>query len=147
MTERRRISDENKAVVQRMFDEIINAHSVSRAEDFYDPNFVHHTLPPPFSRDLDGLKQYASEYFQACPDLHVTIDHMIAEGDWVTTHFTSHGTHQGELMGIPATGKEFTFSGVFTSRIVDGRFVEDWSYADDLGLLQQLGVAPSSAQA
>ena len=147
MTERRRISDENKAVVQRMFDEIINAHNVARAEDFYDPNFVHHTLPPPFSPDLDGLKQYASEYFQAIPDLHVTIDSMIAEGDWVATSFTSHGTHQGELMGIPPTGKEFTFSGVFTSRIVDGRFVEDWSHADHLGLLQQLGVIPSSAGA
>ena len=146
MTERRRISDENKAVVQRMFDEIINAHNVARADDFYDPNFVHHTLPPPYSRDLDGLKQYASESFQACPDLHLTLDYMIAEGDWVAIHFTAHGTQQGEMMGIPATGKEFSYSGVLTSRIVDSRIVEDWLHADQLGLLQQLGVLPSSAQ-
>ena len=72
---------------------------------------------------------------------------MIAEGDLVAIRSTAHGTHQGEFMGIPPTGKEVTFGGVVTNRIVDSRIVEDWFDGDGLGLLQQLGVVPSSAQA
>lgn len=72
---------------------------------------------------------------------------MIAEGDWVAIRYTGHGTHQGELMGIPPTGKEVTASAVMTLRIVDSRIVEDWLDGDKLGILQQIGVIPSSAQA
>ena len=147
MTERRRISDENKVIARRLFDEVLNAHSLARCDDLYDPNYVAHSLPPGFSPDRDGYKQYISEFLQAFPDVHVTIEYMIAEGDFVAIRSTAHGTHQGEFMGIPPTGKEVTFSGVVTHRIVDSRIVEDWFDWDGLGLLQQLGVVPSSAQA
>ena len=147
MTERRRISDENKAIARRLFDEVFNAHNLALCDELIDPNYLPHSLPPGFSRDRDGYKQYISEFFQAFPDVHITIEYMIAEGDFVAIRSTAHGTHQGEFMGIPPTGKEVTFGGVVTDRIVDSRIVEDWFDWDGLGLLQQLGVIPSSAQA
>src|SRR5215216_3813434 len=125
MTERRRLSDENKAVALRLIDEVWNAHSLGRFDDLYDPNYVSHALPPEFSPDREGMKQYNSQYFQAFPDMDITVDGMIAEGDWVAVYYTGHGTHQGELLGIPPTGKQATASAVLTLRIVDGKIVED----------------------
>jgi predicted ester cyclase len=147
MTERRRISDENKAIALRLFDEVLNAHNVALCDDLYDPNYVPNSLPPGFTPDREGVKQYHSQYFQAFPDMHLTIDYMIAEGDWVAIRYTGHGTHHGDLMGVPPTGKEVTASAVMTLRIVDSRIVEDWLHADPLGRLQQLGAIPSAAQA
>ena len=145
MTERRRISDENKDVARRWLEEIINAHNVALCDELYDPNYLPHSLPPGLSQNRDGFKQYASAYFQAVPDVHATIDSMIAEGDWVAFRYTAHATHQGDMMGIPATGKELTVSAGVTLRIVDSRIVEDWLDWDRLDLLQQLGIIPASA--
>jgi predicted ester cyclase len=78
----------------------------------------------------------------AFPDVHVHIEDEIAEGDWVVTRMKAHGTHQGELMGIPATGKEVTDSVIHVARIVDGKIVERWEQADLMGMMQQLGVVP-----
>ena len=147
MTERRRISDENKAIARRLSDEVFNAHNLARCDDLYDPNYVPNSLPPGFSPDREGVKQYHSQYFQAFPDMHLTVDGMIAEGDLVAVYYTGHGTHQGDLMGIPPTGKQVTASAVLTLRIVDGMIVEDWLDGDKLGILQQIGAIPSSAQA
>ena len=147
MTERRRLSDENKAIALRLFDEVLNAHTVTRCDELYAPDYVPHSLPPGFSSDREGVKQYHSRYFQAFPDMYLTVGGMIAEGDWVAVHYTGTGTHQGDLMGIPPTGKQVTASAVLTLRIVDGMIIEDWLDGDKLGLLQQLGVIPSSAQA
>ena len=147
MTERRRISDENKAISRRLFEEVFDGHNVALCDELYAPDYVPHSLPPGFSPDREGTKQYLSEYIRAFPDVGWTIERMLAEGDLVAIHYTGRGTHQGELMGIPPTGKQVTASAVLTLRIVDGRIVEDWLDRDKLGLLQQLGVIPSSAQA
>ena len=147
MTERRRLSDENKAIARRLIDEVWNTHSLDRFDDLYDPNYVSHALPPGFSPDREGMKQYHSQYFQAFPDMDITVDGMIAEGDWVAVYYTGTGTHQGELIGIPPTGKYASASAVLTLRIVDGKIVEDRLDGGKLSLLQQLGVIPSSAQA
>src|SRR3954453_156671 len=147
MTERRRISDENKAIALRLIDEVLNAHSLARFDELYDPNYVSHALPPGFSPDREGMRQYNIQYFQAFPDMDITVDGMIAEGDWVAVYYTGTGTHQGELLGIPATGKQVSASAILSLRIVDGKIVEDRLDGDKLGLLQQLGVIPSSTHA
>jgi predicted ester cyclase len=147
MTERRRISDENKDVALRLIEGVINAHNVARCDDLYAPDYVAHSLPPGFSPDREGIKQYHAQYFQAFPDMHLTVEWMIAEGDWVALRYTGTGTHQGDLLGIPPTGKQVVASAVLTLRIVDSMIVEDWLDGDKLGLLQQLGVIPSFAQA
>jgi len=147
MTERRRLSDENKAIALRLFDEVLNAHSLALCDDLYDPNYEPHSLPPGFSPDREGVKQYHRHYFQAFPDMHLTVDGMLAEGDWVAVYYTGTGTHQGELIGIPATGKQVSASAILSLRIVDGKIVEDRLDGGKLSLLQQLGVIPSSTHA
>ena len=78
----------------------------------------------------------------AFPDLVVTVEDQIAEGDRVVTRWTARGTHGGEFLGIPPTGKEFTFKGVDIVRIVDGKIVEGWDVPDLFGLMRQLGLIP-----
>ena len=83
MTERMLITDANKALARRLFAEVFNAHSLARCDELYAPNYVPHSLPPGFSLDRDGTKQYLSHYLQAFPDLHWTIETMISpKGTW-----------------------------------------------------------------
>jgi steroid delta-isomerase-like uncharacterized protein len=79
----------------------------------------------------------------AIPDIHITIEDQIAEGDRVATRWTLTGTHQGTLMGVPATGKQGTVTGLDISHLANGQVVEDWSEWDRLGFLRQLGLMPS----
>ena len=79
----------------------------------------------------------------AFPDLHVTVEDLIAEGDKIVGRVTLTGTHQGELLGIPATGKKVAFSEIHIVRISNGKAVEHWEIADIMSMMQQLGVIPS----
>ncbi len=76
----------------------------------------------------------------AFPDLHFTVEDMLAEGDRVASRYTARGTHRGELMGLPPTGRQVTEVGIVISRLAEGKLVEDWHSPDNLGLMQQLGV-------
>ncbi len=91
-------------------------------------------------------RMYMTAVLAAFPDLHVTPEDVIAEGDSVVARLTSRGTHQGEFQGIPPTGKQITLTGIEVFRIADGTIAERWGEFDFLGLLQQLGVIPSPAQ-
>ncbi len=81
-------------------------------------------------------------FFTAFPDANFTIDEMIAEGDTVVIRRTVRGTHKGDLMVIPPTGKQITMTEMALLRVANGKFIEGWSNSDDLGLLQQLGIIP-----
>jgi steroid delta-isomerase-like uncharacterized protein len=93
-----------------------------------------------------AYKQFISMYFTAFPDLHITIEDMIAEGDTVVVRTTFHGTHKGDLMSIPPTGKQATTTGISIFRVANGKALEHWANSDDLGLLQQLGVIPAMGE-
>jgi steroid delta-isomerase-like uncharacterized protein len=92
-----------------------------------------------------GFKEFISAYVAAFPDGKITVDDQIAEGEKVATRWTGSGTNTGELMGMPATGKEVTVSGVAYTRIVDGKVRESWNSWDTLSMLQQLGAVPETA--
>ena len=97
-------------------------------------------------RDTGGIKdfkQYMSEFYDAFPDGHMTIDDMIVEGDKVAIRYTLTGTHNGKYMGIPPTSKKVTAWVVEIDRIVGGQFAECWVRFDTLGMMQQLGLAPT----
>jgi predicted ester cyclase len=85
-------------------------------------------------------------YFTAFPDLHFTVEVMIAEGDKVVARLTVSATHKGDFMGIPATGKHATISVTDINHVANGQSVEHWSDMDTLGLMQQLGVIPAPGQ-
>jgi predicted ester cyclase len=86
-------------------------------------------------------------YRNAFPDLHFTIDEQIAEGNTVMTRWTAHGTHNGELAGLPPTGKPAMVVGVNLDRVEHGKIVESWGIFDQFGMMQQLGVIPAPSQA
>jgi steroid delta-isomerase-like uncharacterized protein len=147
MTERMLITDTNKAVVRRLFDEVLNQHNLALIDQLYAPNYVSHALPPALPANREGTKQFLGDYFRAFPDLQFSIEDMIAEGDRVVVRYTGRGTHQGDLMGIAPTGKQATASAVVIVRIEEGKVAEDWLNLDQLGLLQQLGVIPPPERA
>jgi steroid delta-isomerase-like uncharacterized protein len=95
-------------------------------------------------RGKDGFRGFASSYLAAFPDGTITIDHQIAEGDFVATRWTGRGTNTGELMGMPPTGKEVTIEGITYSRVADGKAHEAWLIWDTLSMLQQLGAVPAA---
>ena len=140
------MSEENKAVVRRFFEEVWNNGNFEVADEILAPDFVVNRVPPGIPPDREGFKQLIAMYRAAFPDLHLDIEDQIAEGDMVVTRFTLHGTHQGELMGIPPTNKPITVTGIGINRIVEGRSREIWINFDQYGMLVQLGVIPAPGE-
>ncbi len=96
---------------------------------------------------LSETRPFFEQFFTAFPDATATLHELIAEGDWVAYRLTQRGTHQGEFMGIPATGQRAEWEVMGTMRIVDGTIVENHAQADAIGMMQQLGVAPPAGWA
>jgi len=134
----------NKALEMRVFEEIWNQGLLDVADEVFAPDANLHLgtddVPGP-----EGFKQYVAQYLEAFPDIHWTVEDQIAEGDIVVTRLTGTGTHLGELMGIPPTGLQITATAIATVRIAQGKIQDSWSSWDALGLMQQLGVMPSTA--
>ncbi len=124
-----------------------NKGNLDAVDELFAPGFISHTAAMGEMRGLESYKSFVTMTRTAFPDLHFTVEDQIAEGDKVMTRYTIHGTHQGEMMGIPPTGKSFTISGIGLDRIENGKFVESWESFDQLGMLQQLGVVPVLGQA
>lgn len=138
------MSEENKALARRFYEELVNAQNLDAAEQFVAPDFIEHLpMPPGTPPGLEGFKVFMGAYFQAFPDLRLNVEWMVAEGDMVVTHLTVRGTHKGELMGIPPTGKEVTVTLTDANRISGGKFVEHWANFDQFGLMQQIGAIPT----
>jgi steroid delta-isomerase-like uncharacterized protein len=95
------------------------------------------------NKTVASFKAFTQAFRAAFPDLHYTIDDMLAEGDKVVVHATVSGTHQGAFMGMPATGKSATWSEIHIARMNDGKVVEHWVNQDRMGMLQQLGLIPA----
>ncbi len=139
-------TEDNKTLVRRFYEEVFNQKNRAAIDEFSDPNYVDHTAPPGLPGGIEGQKQLIGMYLTAFPDLHLTVEDMIEEGDKVVSRWSGSGTHQGMFMGIPPTGKHGTATGIEIVRIVGSKFVEHWMELDALGLLQQLGVVPTPGQ-
>jgi len=139
-------TEENKALIRRFHEEVWSQGNLTVVDELCAPNFIYHTPTGPI-HGLEGFKQFVTMYRTAFPDLHIPIDDMIAEADKVVTRWTARGTHKGDLMGIPPTGKQVTITGILIGRFEGGKFVEGWIDFDALGMLQQLGVIPALGQA
>jgi predicted ester cyclase len=142
------MSQENKAVSRRVVEEIFVAGNFDVAGELVDASYMGHDVASPEPvRGPEGLKQQAKGYRDAFPDLQLTIEDQIAEGDKVCTRWTASGTHRGDLFGISPTGKQTTIGGITIDRFMGGKIVESWDNWDALGLMQQLGAIPEMAQA
>jgi steroid delta-isomerase-like uncharacterized protein len=122
--------------------------SMDVIDEHVAPGYVLHdpSEPEPL-RGPEGLKGQFRKYLTGFPDARITVDDQFAEGDHVATRWTARGTHEGEIAGISATGKEVTVTGLTFSRLENDKLVEEWATWDTLGMLVQLGVVPARARA
>jgi predicted ester cyclase len=132
----------NKQLVEALISALFTKGDLTAVDRYLDPGFVDHDPPLPNAPDgLEGIRQAAELFRRAFPDWRSDDLHVIAEGDLVVEHFVAHGTHRGSVMGESSTGKDVVLRGINIFRIADGKIVERWGRLDDLGLLQQLGLA------
>jgi len=137
------MSEENKAVVRRAFDEVANKGDMTTVDEIIAPEYLRHDLAGgPDAAGPEGVKRLIAGLRAAFPDIKTTIEDIFADGEKVVVRFSVHGTHSGPFMGIAATGREATWRGVNIYRVSGGRIRETWQLADGLGLLRQLGAAP-----
>ncbi len=140
-------AEENKALVRRSFEEVFNQGNLDAVEEIFAPDYVlHDPTSPEEIRGTEGMRQYVSMYRTAFPDLQQTIEDQIAEGEKVATRLTGRGTHQGELMGILATGNRVEAPGIVINRISGGKIAESWANYDALGMMQQIGAVPAPGE-
>ena len=134
-----------KELTRKFIDEVWSQGKLDLVEQLVAPECVTHDPAAPGGaiRGLDGIKQIVSMYRNAFPDTEFEINDLILEGNKVAARLTVSGTHKGALMGIPATGKRVTITGTSITHFRDGKQVESWASYDQLGMLRQLGVAPS----
>ena len=135
-------TEDNKTLVRRFYEDAFNQRNLALVDELCSTTHVFHN-PPTTLHGREEFKQLLSVYLTAFPDARFTVEDEIAEGEKVTSRYTFRGTHQGELMGIPPTGKQVTVTGIIINRIAGGQSVEGWLNFDALGMLQQLGVVPS----
>jgi steroid delta-isomerase-like uncharacterized protein len=138
--------EKNKAIIRRCNEEM-DKGNWAILDELLAADYVYHMPGRPKPMTREETEQFMREVRAAFPDGRVTIEDMIAEGDKVVTRYTSCGTHKGEFMGIPATGKEVAFTSILISRIAKGKIAEDWEELDTLGFMVQLGAVPPIEEA
>jgi predicted ester cyclase len=139
--------EENKVSVRRFSEEVFNKKNLAAIDDFYAPNLIDHSLPPQGPGGIEGERQGIAMFLTAFPDLRLTVEDIIVEGDKIVVRMTFRGTHQGAFVGIPPTGKQVTVTEIAILRIANGKVIEQWINTDELGLMQQLGAIPTPGQA
>jgi steroid delta-isomerase-like uncharacterized protein len=139
-------ADENKRVVRRFVDEVWNDGNVDVIDEIISPNAIDHNPNPGQPAGSEGVKWVVRTFRAAMPDLHMELHDQVAEGDTVVNRWTITGTQQGELFGIPATGKRVSVSGIDCISVIDGKMDEHRLSLDQLGMLQQLGIVPTPGQ-
>ncbi len=135
---------ENIATTQRL-GEAINSGNLNELHSVFAPNVIDRDPDPNQGSGPEGFIRFFTGFRTAFPDLHISVEQLVADEDNVAIAYTITGTHKGELMGIPATGRQIKARGVQIARFEKGQIVERWGSSDQLGILQQIGVKPLAA--
>ena len=138
------MSEENKATVRRAW-EGVSQGNLDVLDEVYTADLVWHE-PDEDIRGIEAAKEFVAMYIEAFPDMSITVEDAIAEGDKVVSRWSASGTHRGELLGIAPTSKQITVTGITIHRFEGGKIVEEWESPDNLGILQQLGAIPEQEQ-
>jgi steroid delta-isomerase-like uncharacterized protein len=138
-------------IIKRFVDELWNARRLDVADQIFSEDCVTHqlrsgVLGEPAHRGPQEMKEHVSGWLMSFPDLHFNIEQMIAERDCVVSQLVMEGTHQGTWMGISPTGKRLQIRMITIHRIAGGKIAEDWVLVESLGLFQQLGAVPDTAE-
>ena len=129
---------ENKTVVNRFVEEVINQGRLEQADELVVADFVELDPLPGQQPGREGLKEVIGQLRAAFPDIHWVLEEQVAEGEKVVSRFTWSGTHRGTFLGVPATGKSISVKGVVIDRIVEGKMVDSRILMDGLSMMQQL---------
>ncbi len=136
-----------KAKATRFVEEVINTGKLDRFTEFYATDYVDHvSRPPDFPTGFEGWKLFFGGLRAAFPDFHAVVEDTIVEGGKIVLRVTAHGTMKGSFLGMPATGKHASWGEIHIIRRAGDKFVEHWAILDQLGMLQQLGLAPTSGK-
>ena len=130
---------------RRLMEEAFSQGNMDVVDELIAPDYVHHFPDDPEGggvRGPEGIKELFGSFRSAFPDLEGIIEEQVAEEDKMVMRYTVRGTHQGELQGIPPTGRRVTVVGMVMSRSAGGKMVESWEQYENLGMMQQLGLAP-----
>jgi steroid delta-isomerase-like uncharacterized protein len=137
------MSQQYKNAAQDLIEKGFNQKDVSAFEAFFSTGLKDHALPPGVPEGFEGRKMFYSAMLAAFPDMQVRVEDVFTEEDKLVTRWSARGTHKGDMMGIPPTGKQISISGIAIDRFENGQSVEHWEVFDQVGLMQQLGVMPS----
>lgn len=124
-----------KDLVARFYDEVLNQQKLDVMAELFDPDFVEHGTPPVMG--LEGFRSFVRGLAKGLPDVHLTVEDWIVEGDRVVARCSVTGTHDGELLGFAPTGRPISWTSIHIWRVENGRLAERWSEADVLGLVEQ----------
>jgi steroid delta-isomerase-like uncharacterized protein len=133
------MSERNKELVRRCIEQVVNTGNLNAIDELVATDYVYHEPTAGEKRGRDGYKQLITMYRNAFPDVRLTVEQQIAEGDLVVTRWTARGTHRGELFGASPTNKQVNVQGILISRISNGKVVEEFESYDALGMLRQIG--------
>ena len=131
--------DENKKIVRRYIEESVNIGNVENLDEFISPDYIETLDPSKKILGVEGARQHIMAVRQTFPDLHLTVEKQISEGDWVVTCITARATHQGEWLGIKPTGKEVEITVVNVDKVVNGRIMEHGGAANMFEALLSIG--------
>ena len=137
--------ERNKLVYRNFIAEVFNNGRLDLLESFLDPSYINHDAPPGTPAGIEGVRQIVTMFRAAFPNLRVSIEDQVAEGDKVCSLVTIGGDHKGRIFGIPPTGKTVVMSGITMVRIVNDRIMESWVKNDVMGLVNQLHAVRRSA--
>lgn len=139
-------TEENTSVVRRYYEEVLNRGEIGKLDELAVTDYDEHSPFPGQPNGIEGLRARAGAIVAAFRPTF-TLRHVIAEGDLVAVHWTNAGTHVGEFMGVPPSGRPVTLSGIDIHRLRGGRLAEHWHVVEELQMLQQLGVIPQPQEA
>jgi predicted ester cyclase len=132
-------SEKNKLIVRRFYEEFGNTGKLDGIDEIIAPEYTEVYDGKRYATGIEGAKAHITGVRQTYPDLHITIDRQIAEGEWVATCITAKGTHKGFWLGMKPTNRPVVFAGVNVDRVVDGKIVEHGGAVNMLGPLLEIG--------
>lgn len=138
------MSEENKALVRRIIDEAWNRGDLDVIDEAFAADYQEHNPRPGQETGIEGYKGGISMLRAAFPDLSLDLQDIVADGDRVAVRYVLRGTHNGQMMGLPASGKRVESDGMVFARFQGGQVVERWGVQDMLTLLQQIGAFPAA---
>jgi steroid delta-isomerase-like uncharacterized protein len=140
------MASDNREKSRSIFEEVWNQKKVEQIDELVATDYVHHDVQSADRKGIEAYKQFVDLYLNAFPDIRFNIEDEISDGDTVVIRWTVTGTHNGDLPGLPRTGRPISVTGITIARLSDGKFVESWNNWDALGMMQQLGAVPAEAK-